>query len=280
MWARTEPRLDAFDLASRTLRRLTSAISDVVAYDLSRGQTTLVYLTRPAPPKPPGNEPVLVTDQSIPALLGAEETGSLQHFRLFAQRRGSAAREIALSEDEQPENGIHLSPDGRSAVISLLAETRPAAWSRYRFAPATRWITRYMLLDLASGKVEPVLDAPSDAYTPEVAWSSDGHSVVLGSAYLPLNGAPERLGLPPDREMVLAVRLSDRHVTPVTGEPLHVTSWNSEANQLILSNWDNQPFLYAAQGDGWKRVGLYADTAEAAEPYTVRRERSITQPTA
>ncbi len=268
----------AFELAARRLRRLTSATSDVVAYDLSRDRAMLVYLTRPAPPKPPGNEAILVTDQSIPALLGAEETGALQHFRLFAQRRGLAAREIALNEDAQPENGIHLSPDGRSAVLSLLAENRPAAWSRYRFASATRWITRYMLVDFASGKVEPVLDAPSDAYTPEVAWSADSRSVVLGSAYLPLDGTPERLGLPADREMVLAVRLSGRHVTPVTGEPLHVTAWNSKAGWLILSNWDNQPFLYTAQGDSWKRVGPYTDPAEAAEPYTVQRERGSTQP--
>ncbi len=268
----------AFDLAARKLRQLTVARSDVVAFDMSRDRSTLVYLPRPSVAPPHGSEAVLITHQSIPALLGAEETGALQHFHLFTQQRGAAAKEIALSEDAQPENGLHLSPDGCFAVLSLLAEDRPALWSRYGFALSIRWITRYMLVHLASGKVEPVLDAPSDAYTPEVAWSADGRSVVLGGASLPLDGTPERLGLPVDRERVLAVRLSDRHVTPVTSEPLHVTAWNSKQNQLILSDGENRPFLYAAQGDGWQRVGPYTDSLESAEPYTVRRERGSTQP--
>lgn len=54
--------------------------------------------------------------------------------------------------------------------------------------------------------------------------------------------------------------------------------WRSEANQLILSDGDNQPFLYAAEGDSWHRVGPFTDPAQNAEPYLVRRERSSTQP--
>lgn len=104
---------------------------------------------------------------------------------------------------------LALSPDGRSVVTALTVNTVPAEWellypppipsSPYRVRAGRQNpdaldgredVSEYVLVDLASGRIKPLADAPTGNTAGWVGlsfanWASDGQSVVMSNTFLP-----------------------------------------------------------------------------------------------
>ena len=107
-------------------------------------------------------------------------------------------------------NVLSISPDGKSVVILHPVKAYPSSWKRYTPAyphlrirpqdpsmladsnPAR--LTQYAVVDLTSGIVRPITQAPNGwalGYTDRnrAVWSSDAHALLLTNTYLPLRGS-------------------------------------------------------------------------------------------
>lgn len=120
---------------------------------------------------------------------------------------------------------ILISPNGRSAVTLAVSRNLPRHWLRYQFLaahpalvdqdgvggaaedgarndsieleeafanPNARW-AQYQIIDLATGSVRPLIDAPTVGASfgrAEAAWSPDSRKVLLPPTFLPLD-APD-----------------------------------------------------------------------------------------
>jgi len=108
-------------------------------------------------------------------------------------------------------NALSISPDGRRAVRLLPIFKVNPSWSRYQTKPGFeswklnpaddnlvasfyKWRLReYMLVDTATGKTRPLIDAPHGSSLAEedaslAVWSRDGKHLLLGNVALPLTG--------------------------------------------------------------------------------------------
>lgn len=144
------------------------------------------------------------------------------------------------------ESPFKLSPDGRKLVVMRPVENVPQNWAEYKaptgyegyrslyafgvrqeIDPFAKFreagaIFSYELIDLASGTVEPLINAPTgrlfdwNADLASARWSSDGTKVLLTNTFLPLDVSDERLRL--DRSMhpcVTVLELKTREPTCV-----------------------------------------------------------------
>lgn len=111
---------------------------------------------------------------------------------------------------------ISVAPNGKSAIVMAAARYVPEHWEGYApisdylttyqktFGPAVGgkkgllqdlanaerkpyWLRQFYLVDLASGKSRPVLDAPAGpaGWSPQIHWSDDGKHLVLGPTFVP-----------------------------------------------------------------------------------------------
>lgn len=113
------------------------------------------------------------------------------------------------------QQALSLSPSGHSVVTALAVNTIPPGWetlypplvssSPYRIRAGRqdseasnggRFVSQYVLIDLASGQVKSLFHSPLAHATgwwglPHADWSADGKSLVLSNTFLP----PTRQGL-------------------------------------------------------------------------------------
>jgi dipeptidyl aminopeptidase/acylaminoacyl peptidase len=95
-----------------------------------------------------------------------------------------------------------VSPDGKHAITAEPAFHVPANWQKYE----QRWVSsvarelkadrsqnyrpyglsQVMLVDMETGEIRPLVDAPS-ATVPSIVWSTNSRSVVVAGTYLPLD---------------------------------------------------------------------------------------------
>jgi len=88
---------------------------------------------------------------------------------------------------------------GGTPVLETYVTDIPSSWSAYRdsllhpyiIKPKNKGsgptVTHYMLLDMRSGEIGPLLDAPSRGSTTHFVWAEDGSSLIVSGTYLPLN---------------------------------------------------------------------------------------------
>jgi dipeptidyl aminopeptidase/acylaminoacyl peptidase len=267
-----------FDLHSRKLIQFTHCKTDVLTFAATGNLQRIAFLANPpATAKDLGHE-VIVSGQTLVSLLGGEdEPGLLQNFQFFVQQLGGRERKISLgNEYPDVDCGLTISPDGRYATVALLAEDRPPSWVSYHILG--RWIVHYDLIATDSGRVSPLLDAPSSNWRQEVAWIGNSHSLVIAGTYLPLNDATLKSLVSVTQQATVEVRIADRHLSLVTNEPLHLIDWNTDANRLILQEDSGQLVAFSKRGDTWQSQGEWSDPRDASASYEVRIEQDMNTP--
>jgi dipeptidyl aminopeptidase/acylaminoacyl peptidase len=278
-------QLYRFDFRGRRLHQLTRADTSVMTYAVTADRSTLVFLTKP--PLAPTldakrTDALIVSGQTLPSLLGnSEDSGALQRYRLFVQKRSETPKEVSLGGMYPDlDNGITVSPDGKHATVALLAEDRPEAWGRYKFPSWMRWIVRYFLVDTASGHIEPLLDAPSSNWRPELAWSSTSESVVIAGTYLPLDATEFRPHVPEPHQAVVEVQVNHRRLTLIADKPFHLVQWNAQEQRLILQDEDGgvPPAIYQKSEDTWIMRGPWNDADSSAPSVDIREDQGMNQP--
>jgi dipeptidyl aminopeptidase/acylaminoacyl peptidase len=276
-------QLYRFEIRGRKLHQLTHADASVMSYATTTDQSTLVFLTKPLQaPRLDANrtDPLIVSGQTLASLLGgSEDSGALQHYRLFVQRRNEAPKQVTLG-DAYPDldNGITISPDGKHATVALLAEDRPQAWSRYKFPSSMRWIVRYFLVDTLSGHIEPLLDAPSSNWRPELAWDGKSQTVVIAGTYLPLEAKEFREQVPESRQATVEVQIKDHSLSLIATKPLHLVQWDPLEQELALQDGDAPPVVYRKSGSTWDLRGPWIDAESSRPSVDMREDQGMDQP--
>lgn len=202
------------DLRKRKTESLSSATEMVKDYDI-RDRQHYVYTTAdvaPVPKKPEEeqqpaaivgtgrslyelifpNEPITIQTSSAPSRLWAVVSGK----RREVQDNGHPLVRSILSWRD-----LALSPDGQSLVAQVVVPEVPSSWETlypppylsypysYQFLSSRGYLVRYALINLQTGSVKSLTDAPASRNTgwSEIgspSWSRDGQAVLLPGTFL------------------------------------------------------------------------------------------------
>ena len=211
------------DVKTQTLDPLTSEEQNVSDYDV-RDRDHFVYsVLSPAIRAKAIAETqalsVAGTGRSLSDLMFPEDWPTIRHqhdlSELWAVMRGKRFRVEGDSSDQPLTlykdglKGLALSPDGRSLVTVLPVGVVQPEWEKLYLPPfpsywrrirASRqdlhalngllYVSEYAMIDLATGKIEPLTRAPTGLSAgwdgwPRADWSADSKSVVLSNTFVP-----------------------------------------------------------------------------------------------
>jgi len=258
----------ALDVRTREVSQLTFSETDVVSFGYS-GDTLLYYARAPQPSR---RGQVVVVDRPLTELLAANADPDwidLLPIEAHVGFRGGKSGRLSLPAMRLlPQfRRIWVSPDGERAIVLSPAVDAPAHWRDYRMIDFDQlgfaagrvrsdptsmdllWHVRYQVLDLKSGDVRPLLDAPlgvlSQNETPvEVFWRKDSESVIVTNTYLPLklveDGTLSRRSRQP---AVAELDLGTGKIGVVTWEdvPVEGTSGKGASQQTRILGFDWYP---------------------------------------
>jgi len=194
-----------FDVGTGALVLLTpqSSTSDAQIRFLDiRGEAALYsdsMIVATSPAEAPDRYPVsTVLPANVTGLARSAESISHRRIRLMISHNGEAQEAGELKTSLGEIKG-KISPDGRLAVV-LVAPTNPVTpseWNQYEVPSSSgeSVMSRFMLVDMKTGAMKPMLDAPSGTVTkmgerslvtPDLFWRNDGKHVILVNAALPL----------------------------------------------------------------------------------------------
>ena len=207
------------DLRKRTVEQLTSETESVVAFDV-RDRGHYVYAV-----SDPANQNSQQTERSAPAIV---ETGRTLNELLFPDN--PVARDLsprnnylwAVVDGKRFEvkggsgpiiasgwnSSLALSPDGGSLVMRLPVSDIPTSWqtlypppyaaSCHRLQAIGEPVVQYVQVDLRSGLVQSLTNAPTSDYGDWWAyggpsWSNDGEAILLpGTFFKSKDNSPSR----------------------------------------------------------------------------------------
>lgn len=189
-------------LATREVVALTSSHVNVASFATTPDRSTIVFAAYVVPDWEERNRHgYAVEGDHLSTLLStsAEETPAqnLQYF--VTETEGRATKALALSPGFLTD-GIAISPTGRHAVVIAKVRSVPVHWTDYEFLNGRNLeadppsIYQAVLVELPSGQVRPLLDAPLDPLVPtqRPRWADDGRTIYLRSSYLPLDVTDSR----------------------------------------------------------------------------------------
>jgi dipeptidyl aminopeptidase/acylaminoacyl peptidase len=266
-------QLYTVDSDSRHLRQLTNQAGGVTNYAFPSNEGGFFFTEDKPSASLWGNENQLVVGhENLPELLSGV-TSSAGDQDLFWIKKG-ANRPIRLRTNGKiNHSALWPSPDGRYLVVQTMVDPSDISpdWSEYedytpRVAPQSKgelsFINRYELLDLNTGKSQPLIDAPLGSEYSNVAWSSDSHSIIVSGTYLPLKVSdPAERKLRQTHVFVVEVEVPDRVAVPITHQDANIRRWNSQTNKLLvqlsnrssLSNFvEGKLVAFRRTATGWK----------------------------
>jgi hypothetical protein len=323
------------DLKTKTIHALTPENQDVTGFDI-RDRSHLIYsvlspriMERALAEREATT--IIGTGRSLEKLLFPEdlypfmlrrhdlsELWAILDGRKFRVGDKSSGRALPLYLEGQ--SALALSPDGRSVVTALAVTAVPEEWIRlypppliysgYRITSGPqdveafdgqRYISEYVVIDLSTGGMKPLIDAPTGnslgwtgAQRP--SWSGHGRWLALPDAFVPPDsGNPHNL---PSAPCVAVVNLENgrlscaerykgwtkeggfetgwRYIESVrfadTGRPRLVVNY-------LLPDFSKGSMEYALSGDGsWTASSKVAEFVPGHCPIDVSVKQSLNDP--
>lgn len=297
--ARGRRRLTVVDFQSATVNALTSDEQDVSAFNFANdvfvytSELTWIAADRSFDQDTPvARTSMLVgTGGDFYELAFPDGAwGRYQHrvSELWVLRQGHATPVRTIAGDAlKLRSGIYnqivaVDPTGNQAVVLANRTSIPAEWESYqpmanalpngaRIKAGTadmRSEVQYALVNLSSGVVETVVDAPtgwSALYVMPLSasWSPDGGSLLLANTFLPLAGVqPAERQRRATAPCVAVVRLSTRATSCVS--PVRSTDWISAPSTVSGDFYETEA---ASWGSNDRTVRLdYLSVAGATDP--------------
>lgn len=279
-------------IADKNDESLVSVTPDdayISAYDISG--STIAYtalITDPHTPLPQ-NDLVDVTGKDIYSLLFPKpkeqpkdladlDEGALEYYpSVLHIKQGGRELPISLKMGDRPLRlfipVLALSPDEKSLITVAPVQEVPLSWMEFQSiywglqltpgdqslpAEANPWkASQYVLIDVQSGAVSPVLDAPAGrclgyGLTSAAIWLADSRRAILSNTFLPLNNAgDERDRVQRSHSPAVAMvdianhevqAISYRIQSPTQGEKdsydLSDVSWHDQAKDEINLNYE------------------------------------------
>lgn len=289
-------------LDTGVVRQMTHSMTPVVSF-VTSGARTLYYAHAPVPAS---TVSAAVGTKTISDVLFSQDV-ELMPLNLLSTRGQESADELvsATPVDLLPSfHGIWLSPAGDRAITFVPAARPPAHWAEYQVADYDRlgynaspartdensneliFKTRYAIVDLATGKSIPLLDAPSgwlaQNLTPIRAFWCDASHVIVSNTYLPLSDA---VGVERERRRkrpaVAEIDIETGRVIPIFWEPaltdaerragkrfpfvVSAIDWDPKRSRITLTKRVRDPttsqvryekLTLARRGQGWGEEAL------------------------
>jgi dipeptidyl aminopeptidase/acylaminoacyl peptidase len=277
---------------TRALKRLTSHSTSVVDFDVDPKSEAVVYAAAPGPPDEKfalekfnhGFAITIETPDSLPRTKAEfQEPDETQGEEVFVKYPGEKESAVVLADRYMPFKPISIAPDGRHAVIAVLLRDVPPSWIEYddelirgevkafRRKGSTSWLMRYMLLDLKSRIIKPLLPGPVAWSTGGAVWSSDGKSIAVSGAFLPLEVAdPAEQEARKKHSFAVAMDVETGRFETITDKELVVTSWDARSNRLyfVLTSRAGAPvrIAYAMTSSGWTEESNPQDSPKTNLP--------------
>jgi dipeptidyl aminopeptidase/acylaminoacyl peptidase len=235
------PQVHIVNWRTAKLKKITADPIGVLAYDISRDLRRIVYYATwhgdDEANKHKDEHGFAVTDESLADLMA--NTWKIQEGvdQLYIMNRSTHKVQAAKATPFlSPRHGLWLSPNGKYAITEQPAFSIKSDWIMYEQPyikmhahdmPSAGQIrkadlTQIMLVDMETGEMKPVLDAPVGVNGPTVAWSSDGRSVFLGDTFLPLDTTDQQeLAKRKSSTVVVEVAIPELNIQRVTDIPIN-----------------------------------------------------------
>lgn len=294
----------SFNLRTSSLTKLTSHATSVVSYAISNDGQRLLYEADPLPVRSISSAEaerngVVITTEYPSDLLasacGPERESEVANKELFVQKNGQVSVKISSVDFLTDYLPLSLSPNGRYALLEVYMQDIPAIWSEYEDnllrpylnakqrpgVPSN--IQRYMLLDLGTLELSPLLNSPMSWFNSGFAWAGDGNSLAVSGTYLPLEGVDtgER-EIRKKHTFVVELQLPSRKIVKITDEEVKIVKWEQETGRLYLKSgywWkDTVSKAYRKQGSQWNQVPVTAEGQKSAVPLNVTLEEGVNAP--
>lgn len=271
---RGNQRLQLADLGSRTVVPLTPKLETVKTFDI-RDRSHYVYVIadlsdlrnrRAEREAERQGAAILLTGRDLDELLQPDNDNLLRaklqpRSRLWAVDGGKPF-EILHDGTQFADAGsgdamLALSPDGKQIVTALRVPRVPQTWTTLYWPSskaAQSWIraggsvNQYVLINLSSGSLEPLTDAPTGSWwwqEESPRWSPDGRRILLPNTFLQSkNGVPTRA-------CGAVVNLSTKNTICITPPNQNIGSFSDGAvrNSLevtVRQGLNDRPLLVAA----------------------------------
>lgn len=191
------------DTRTRQVTQRTRSPARIISYGISNDGATIVYAAQVATDTAAQytrrvNGVVALPGE--PGFLFDSDAAYDSNVQVFAQSEGrGAARSLFFTRrstiDYFEKSGfIEVSPDGRNAILGMhLLDSLPRRWQGYRSETLRDFIDvreiappSYGWIDLQTGQVSLLIDAPSVWGGTTATWSADGKTVIA-TGFLPLD---------------------------------------------------------------------------------------------
>jgi len=278
----SSPQVYTFNIRTKSLKRVTNHSTPVVAFDAAANGDEIIFEADPPSAKLAHAERVLrngivVTNQPLRQLLAGDcytfVANLLDGEKIFLKVRGQPSRPLSLEDVAIGSTPISLSPNGRYALMEAFVRHIPKGWSGYQNKMIHDYATehdgqgiasilrRYLLVDVRSRRISPLLDSPLGFDLNGFAWAPNGESVVISGTYLPLDSDDtiDRVRRAKNT-YVVEIRLPSRRIAVVSERQLKVIRWDRDSNRVLLeadnSANDLPTASYEKKDDHWNEVAL------------------------
>lgn len=312
-------------LASRTVRSIAAGDNDVLQFHSSNGVVLFSAQPKEVGVREKVSASKVITGMSLtkilfPSTSGAQRPGELWFSRSGAPRRlmePSTGKVIRIARRPGSQSVMALSPDGRAAVILLSSTVIPKEWESY--TPVFEylrldsnnsnsadifWPAQYASIDLSSGKVRVLVDAPNawslgSADQNQAVWSSDGKKILVTNTYLPLSTAGMSEQSIRAHHCAAAVIELSTHTTecivladyPRANRHLEEASFGRDHNEVVLQFWNSGNVVtreeYVCKERAWTAVKVVTVASSEAEirerelaPFAIKIKQDLNTPPA
>jgi dipeptidyl aminopeptidase/acylaminoacyl peptidase len=244
----------SLDRTTGEIKRVTQHDTPILSFAVSREGETIVFLAEPPARTEQRNQNgrgIVITAETPDAIPQDDcvcpRVGLTEANQLYIQRGTAPERRVYFRDFMFPYQSISMSPDGHYAVIPAAVTDVPEGWKGYKdplvqkYANEKRspgrysFLGRYLLLDLNSGEIRPLIDAPLAATTQGIAWSEDSRSVVVSGTFLPLSkDGPQERTLRETTSFVVEVDIHGGGLTKITDRELQLTKWLYSLQKIVL----------------------------------------------
>ncbi len=275
---------EVFTLNIKTglLRKRTQHPTRVRAFDINDDGSMIIYEADPADKctlEEVRRDGIVVNGQSLKQIMAGQCSIFTPSFsgageEVFVEKNGKPLVSIAIEDlIIGGRNALSISPHGSYALVEVFVRSVPTSWAGYkndlvhRFATEKRReglssrLTRYLLVELATGHVSPLLDGPMDPDGKGFAWNPNGQSIGLSGAYLSLDGVDEEERTKREQSpFVGELDLSTRQFTTITNQNIQLKRWDRLSDKIVLAPIDAEDeasdLAYVKGSEGWMKSSV------------------------
>lgn len=270
-----------FDIRSRTMTKLTNHPRPIMSYAFNIASQKIVFISTVFRHNKDLNKPsYLVGVRYINYLTNPDyefqvaEADQYQYYIQDIARPGHSQAVGRIYNGRMWRPLISLSPNGHRAIILTTRKTTPVHWQEgYNFLkhplykhilnsfddntmiPREGLIRQFSLIDLSTGNIRPIFDAPTGfgagGYNIDARWMSNSNSVILANTSLPLDITDKKEKKRRSHMFsTIEYNVNTGHITPITNHSVK----KSVRNPDTMVSSDGQFWALTMVSSGLLRI--------------------------